>query len=505
MAVPNVKRNVAIHEWRQTFSNFVWEWSNTDVSEHHKVLLMIVNSEVPPVVPHALDCEALISVQHGGYCLCHTMQIKHARVDLLQLKLAQQPPLRLVLHTAAINLLQIFAENVLKVENMALEATHHNDGGQTETATPLVPILSAPSVIRFPAPQPKVEDARYLDEVSDLLQATLPDAPYYTTLKWELINRLSRSRDSEIRQLLSREEIVDHTPSQFLRHLRNLIAKSEIPDNILRSLWEGRLPVSVQVLLATLDDAVFLNDVAKLADKVHETHNSKRVVAISASKSNIIPDEWILEGDSDMEKHEYDHFLASKAGVKGSGSTASCTARRGKDAATNKPNKLMKRNRRKCLYKEQPWPCKPRPNTTNCEETISHDYMDAGILEGLQHRLLTITRHLQRDATTEAQRQQISQGNHLAIKSKILAKRVETDGTTKVLVHWVPEDMTHAVQQGGAVYINNHLQPAEHIEQADGDEDPELQNGLEEDDDEDLECFNDSNEHIEREGLIINI
>ena len=128
-------------------------------------------------------------------------------------------------------------------------------------------------------------DACYLDEVSDLLQATLPDAPY-TTLKRELINRLSRSRDSEIRQLLSCEEIGDHTPSQFLRHLRNL-AKSDIPDKILRSIWEGRLPVSVQVLLASLDDTVPLNDVAKLADKVHETHNSERVAADSASESNM--------------------------------------------------------------------------------------------------------------------------------------------------------------------------------------------------------------------------
>ena len=128
-------------------------------------------------------------------------------------------------------------------------------------------------------------DSRYLDEVSDLLQATLPTTPY-TTLKQELISRLSRSRDSEIRQLLSREEIGDRTPSQFLRHMRNL-AKSEIPDTILRSLWEGRLPANVQGLLATLADTVPLNEVAKLADKVYETHNPKRVAAISASESNM--------------------------------------------------------------------------------------------------------------------------------------------------------------------------------------------------------------------------
>ncbi|KAF4523735.1 hypothetical protein B566_EDAN013852, partial [Ephemera danica] len=38
----------------------------------------------------------------------------------------------------------------------------------------------------------------------------------YTILKQELINRLSRSRDQEVRQLLSREEIGDRTSSQFL-------------------------------------------------------------------------------------------------------------------------------------------------------------------------------------------------------------------------------------------------------------------------------------------------
>ena len=122
-------------------------------------------------------------------------------------------------------------------------------------------------------------EPRVVDEVHDIILSPPATTPY-TILKQELINRLSRSRDQEVRQLLSREEIGDRTPSQFLRHLRDL-AKTDVPDNILRTLWEERLSPHVQAILATQAPTVSLTDIAKLADKVAETTQTRKVASVS--------------------------------------------------------------------------------------------------------------------------------------------------------------------------------------------------------------------------------
>jgi hypothetical protein len=49
-----------------------------------------------------------------------------------------------------------------------------------------------------------------------------PQQDPYTKLKTELLNRLFPSREKCTYQLLTREEMRDRKPSQFLRHLRNL-------------------------------------------------------------------------------------------------------------------------------------------------------------------------------------------------------------------------------------------------------------------------------------------
>ncbi|KAF4521152.1 hypothetical protein B566_EDAN012918 [Ephemera danica] len=131
-----------------------------------------------------------------------------------------------------------------------------------------------------------------------------------------------------------------------------------------------------------------------------------------------------FSSQSSLERHVNSHFNAP-SGVNGSGS-ASSTARRSTDTA---PNKLFRRNGKKLRYRRQPWSAR------------MFDYIDTGMMEGVQHRLLTFTGQQMRNVTSEMQEQQISQGNHLALRSKVIARRVEMDGTTKFLVRWVPEDI----------------------------------------------------------------
>ncbi|XP_023309796.1 uncharacterized protein LOC111691357 [Anoplophora glabripennis] len=111
-------------------------------------------------------------------------------------------------------------------------------------------------------------DRNVMSEVRDLLMNPPREKPY-SALRAALIRRLSTSQEQKTRRLLEREEIGDSKPSQFLRRLKAL-AGSTVPDSLLRTLWTGRLPSSVQAILATQKNAA-LDDVAEVADAVMET------------------------------------------------------------------------------------------------------------------------------------------------------------------------------------------------------------------------------------------
>ncbi|KYN09405.1 Zinc finger protein jing like protein [Trachymyrmex cornetzi] len=85
--------------------------------------------------------------------------------------------------------------------------------------------------------------------------------------------------------------------------------------------------------------------------------------------------------------------------------------------------KLVRRNGKKLRYRRQPWSAR------------LFDYFDSGVMEGLQHRLLEL-------ATSRTQgRLAETPGNSMALTSQVLARRVEMDGKTKVLLRWYPQDI----------------------------------------------------------------
>jgi hypothetical protein len=88
---------------------------------------------------------------------------------------------------------------------------------------------------------------RHAAEVEDIIISPPADEPY-TTLKAELVRRLSSSRDQRVCQLLTHEEMGDRKPSQFLRHLKSLAP--DVPDDFLRSIWSSRLQPHIQTILA---------------------------------------------------------------------------------------------------------------------------------------------------------------------------------------------------------------------------------------------------------------
>ncbi|XP_050508023.1 uncharacterized protein LOC126885489 [Diabrotica virgifera virgifera] len=94
-------------------------------------------------------------------------------------------------------------------------------------------------------------DTAYILEVRDIIVSP-PATERYEKLKSELIKRLSASQQQKIKRLLEHEEL-----------------GTTVPENIVRSLWLGRLPASTQAILATQAKAS-LDAVAELADTISE-------------------------------------------------------------------------------------------------------------------------------------------------------------------------------------------------------------------------------------------
>lgn len=124
-------------------------------------------------------------------------------------------------------------------------------------------------------------------EVKDII-VNPPDHGRYEKLKTELIKRLSASKEYKIKQLLTHEELGDRKPSQFLRHLRNLAAMNA-PDEFLKTIWVSRLPHGTQIVLAGQPATVPLEDLADLADRVHDiAPTTPRVASVTDAPGSVI-------------------------------------------------------------------------------------------------------------------------------------------------------------------------------------------------------------------------
>ncbi|XP_075533149.1 uncharacterized protein LOC142566176 [Dermacentor variabilis] len=108
------------------------------------------------------------------------------------------------------------------------------------------------------------------EEVADLLSGPASATPY-SDLKAALLERTTTSQRARMQQLLSAEDLGDRRPSHLLRRMRQLMSGNTTvnDDRLLRELFMQRLPVNVQMILATAT-LMDLNSLASLADKVIE-------------------------------------------------------------------------------------------------------------------------------------------------------------------------------------------------------------------------------------------
>lgn len=64
------------------------------------------------------------------------------------------------------------------------------------------------------------------------------------------------------------------------------------------------------------------------------------------------------------------------------------------------------------------------------------DFFDAGIMEGLQHQLISMT-----EKRTAGDVCNKSPGDSITLHSRVLARRTEPNGARKVLLKWHPPDV----------------------------------------------------------------
>ncbi|KAJ8913993.1 hypothetical protein NQ315_012016 [Exocentrus adspersus] len=118
-------------------------------------------------------------------------------------------------------------------------------------------------------------EAKYAVEVRDIIVKPKNERSY-KLLKTELIKRMGSSQEQNTRRLLENEPLGDRKPSQFLRHLRGL-AGANFPDEVLQTLWLGRLPRQVQALLTAHKDLT-LEKRAEIADSVADVYGPRAEV-----------------------------------------------------------------------------------------------------------------------------------------------------------------------------------------------------------------------------------
>lgn len=107
-----------------------------------------------------------------------------------------------------------------------------------------------------------------IQQVTDILMLP-PESKKFDALKERLLAIYEESETRQVQKLIGEMELGEQKPSQLLRRMRDL-ARSRVPDDTLKILWQGHLPAAVRGIIAVTDTSE-LDVLARIADKVMET------------------------------------------------------------------------------------------------------------------------------------------------------------------------------------------------------------------------------------------
>lgn len=124
-------------------------------------------------------------------------------------------------------------------------------------------------------------------EVSELIYHPPSENPY-DALKAAVLERLASSEEQNLRKLLSGVQIGDRTPTQLLRHMRNLTNENKVHEVLVRELWLQALPQHLRTPLSVVDKETPLNKLAELADQVHQSCSGHNVCQVQSKPVELL-------------------------------------------------------------------------------------------------------------------------------------------------------------------------------------------------------------------------
>lgn len=107
-----------------------------------------------------------------------------------------------------------------------------------------------------------------LEQVFDLILEPPEEKPY-SVLKERLLIIYEESDTQRMRKLLKETDLGEQKPSRLLRRMKNL-CRGKLPDDTLRLLWMGHLPLAARTVLA-ISEVTDLQKLAEQAAKIIET------------------------------------------------------------------------------------------------------------------------------------------------------------------------------------------------------------------------------------------
>ncbi|UYV72105.1 hypothetical protein LAZ67_9001826 [Cordylochernes scorpioides] len=124
-------------------------------------------------------------------------------------------------------------------------------------------------------------EPKYIENIWDIINSKIDNK--YSECKSRLLELFRESEGLRIKKLISGIELGDIKPSQLLQKLRSL-ATPDISDNLIKTLWLDKLPISIKIILITNDENI--SKLAIMADKINEINPSKEIYDAEVSSSS---------------------------------------------------------------------------------------------------------------------------------------------------------------------------------------------------------------------------
>lgn len=129
-----------------------------------------------------------------------------------------------------------------------------------------------------------VMESDILSSVSDIVLQP-PAIDRYEAIKRRLIQQFTDTDNKKLKSLLHELTLGDMKPSDLLRKMRELSC-GKVGEDLLKTLWLQRLPLTIQTVLSTSNDD--LNRLIVMADTMFDITEASTIQAISSNNNDLV-------------------------------------------------------------------------------------------------------------------------------------------------------------------------------------------------------------------------